>query len=90
MSETNLQLIALVLSSVILVGIAASDRGPGASDTAICRTERHREMPADLDRLHQQIFTADELRKLIEAWEKHCFPDQPNPQPQYRTHGGII
>ncbi len=41
-------------------------------------------------RTHQLIFTSENLRLLLDEWERFWFLDQPDHMSPYRTHGGII
>lgn len=41
-------------------------------------------------RTQQLIFTSDNLRMLLEEWERFWFLDQPSHSTPFRTHGGII
>jgi hypothetical protein len=41
-------------------------------------------------RTEQLIFTSENLRMMIEEWERFWFLDQPDHMTPYRTHGGII
>ena len=41
-------------------------------------------------RTQQLIFTSENLRMLLDEWERFWFLDQPDHMGPYRTHGGII
>ena len=41
-------------------------------------------------RAQQLIFTSENLRLLLDDWERIWFLDQPSHLSPYRTHGGII
>jgi hypothetical protein len=41
-------------------------------------------------RAQQLIFTSDNLRDLLDLWERVWFLDQPDHQTPTRVHGGII
>ncbi len=41
-------------------------------------------------RTRQLIYTSENLRHLLEEWERFWFLDQPDQLTPYRTHGGII
>ncbi|MBX7166905.1 MAG: hypothetical protein K1X74_11295 [Pirellulales bacterium] len=41
-------------------------------------------------RTQQLIFTSENLRLLLDEWERFWFLDQPDHETPYRTHGGII
>lgn len=41
-------------------------------------------------RTQQLIFTAENMRVLLDEWERIWFLDQPDHLTPYRTHGGII
>ncbi len=41
-------------------------------------------------RTQQLIFTSENLRLLLDDWERIWFLDQPSHLTPYRTHGGII
>ncbi len=41
-------------------------------------------------RTQQLIFTSENLRLLLDDWERIWFLDQPNHMTPYRTHGGLI
>ena len=41
-------------------------------------------------RTQELIFTSENLRLLLEEWERIWFLDQPSHLSPYRTHGGII
>jgi len=41
-------------------------------------------------RTQQLIFTSENLRLILDEWERLWFLDQPDHMTPYRTHGGII
>jgi hypothetical protein len=41
-------------------------------------------------RTEQLIFTSENLRMLVEEWERFWFMDQPDHMSPFRTHGGVI
>lgn len=41
-------------------------------------------------RTQQLIFTSEDLRLILDEWERIWFLDQPGHTSPYRTHGGII
>jgi hypothetical protein len=41
-------------------------------------------------RVPQLIYTSENLRLLLDEWERAWFLDQPDHSTPYRTHGGII
>ncbi len=41
-------------------------------------------------RTQQLMFTSENLRLLLDEWERLWMLDQPDHQTPYRTHGGII
>ena len=41
-------------------------------------------------RAQQLIFTSEDLRTMLDEWERIWFLDQPAHTTPYRTHGGII
>lgn len=41
-------------------------------------------------RAQQLLFTSENLRLLLDDWERAWFLDQPSHCSPYRTHGGII
>lgn len=41
-------------------------------------------------RVPQLIYTSENLRMLLDEWERFWFLDQPDHTTPYRTHGGII
>lgn len=41
-------------------------------------------------RAQQAIFTSENLRSLLNEWERIWFLDQPSHLSPYSTHGGII
>ncbi len=41
-------------------------------------------------RTQELIFTSENLRILLEEWQRIWFMDQPSHLSPYRTHGGLI
>jgi len=41
-------------------------------------------------RTQELMFTSENLRLLLDEWERMWFLDQPDHMTPYRTHGGII
>jgi len=41
-------------------------------------------------RVPQLIYTSENLRLMLDEWERFWFLDQPDHATPYRTHGGII
>jgi hypothetical protein len=41
-------------------------------------------------RTQQLMFTSENLRLILDEWERIWFLDQPSHMTPYRTHGGII
>ena len=41
-------------------------------------------------RTQELIFTSENLRQVLEEWQRFWFLDQPSHLTPYRTHGGII
>ncbi|MHB1034941.1 MAG: hypothetical protein ACYC35_10110 [Pirellulales bacterium] len=41
-------------------------------------------------RAQQLIFTSENLRLVLDEWERLWFLDAPDHETPYRTHGGII
>ena len=41
-------------------------------------------------RTQELIFTSENLRSILDEWERIWFLDQPDHLTPYRTHGGII
>jgi len=41
-------------------------------------------------RTRQLIFTSENLRNVLDEWERFWFLDQPAHTTPYRTHGGVI
>jgi hypothetical protein len=41
-------------------------------------------------RTQQLMFTSENLRLILDEWERFWFLDQPDHQTPYRTHGGLI
>ena len=41
-------------------------------------------------RVPELIYTSENLRLILDEWERIWFLDQPDHETPYRTHGGII
>jgi hypothetical protein len=41
-------------------------------------------------RAQQLIFTSEDLRAVLDEWERIWFLDQPSHMKPFRTHGGIL
>jgi len=41
-------------------------------------------------RTNQLIYTSEDMRLILDEWERTWFLDQPSHLSPYRTHGGII
>ena len=41
-------------------------------------------------RAEQMIYTSENLRALLQEWERFWFLDQPDHMTPYRVHGGVI
>ena len=41
-------------------------------------------------RTQELIYTSENLRLLLDEWERTWFLDQPDHMTPYRTHGGVI
>ena len=41
-------------------------------------------------RAEQLIFTSENLRALVQEWERFWFMDQPDHMTPWRVHGGVI
>jgi hypothetical protein len=41
-------------------------------------------------RTQELVFTSENLRLILDEWERAWFLDQPDHMTPYRTHGGII
>jgi hypothetical protein len=41
-------------------------------------------------RTQQLLYTSEDLRSILDEWERIWFLDQPNHLTPYRNHGGII
>jgi anti-sigma-K factor RskA len=41
-------------------------------------------------RSEQLIYTSENLRALVQEWERFWFLDQPDHMTPYRVHGGVI
>lgn len=70
------KLLAAVTLS-LLAGFAAGCLIPGYSADPARRTQ-------------QLLFTSENLRLILDEWERIWFLDQPDHMAPYRTHGGTI
>jgi len=66
-----------VLALGLLVGTMVGCLIPPYSADPVRRTE-------------QLIYTSENLRLLLDEWERTWMLDQPDHQTPYRTHGGLI
>ncbi len=41
-------------------------------------------------RTQQLLFTSDNMRMILEEWERIWFLDQPDHMTPYRVHGGLL
>ena len=41
-------------------------------------------------RVQQLLYTSDDLRSIVEEWERFWFMDQPSHLTTVRTHGGML
>ncbi len=41
-------------------------------------------------RVQQLLYTSEDMRSLVEEWERFWFLDQPSHMTPVRTHGGIM
>lgn len=41
-------------------------------------------------RVQQMLYTSEDLRSLVDEWERFWFVDQPSHLTPIRTHGGIM
>jgi len=67
----------LALTLGLLVGTTAGCIIPAYSADPVRRT-------------NQLIFTSENLRLILDEWERVWMLDQPDHQTPYRTHGGLI
>ena len=69
----------LLLSAVaaLCLGTAAGCVVPAYSGDPVRRTQ-------------ELIFSSENMRQLLEEWERMWFLDQPSHMTPYRVHGGII
>jgi hypothetical protein len=58
------------------------------SSTVGCFTPAYATDP--IRRTRELIYTSEDLRLLLDDWERIWFLDQPTHLSPYRTHGGII
>lgn len=69
----------------LLLGLAF---GLLVSTTAGCIIPAYSADPSR--RTQELLFTSENLRLLLDEWERTWFLDQPDHSTPYRTHGGII
>ena len=62
--------------------------GLGLGSTTGCLIPAYSADP--VRRTQQLMYTSEDLRVLLDEWERIWFLDQPNHLTPYRTHGGII
>ena len=43
-----------------------------------------------VQRARQLLFTSENMRMVLEEWERIWFLDQPSHMTPYRTHGGLL
>ncbi len=67
----------LALALGLLVGATSGCIIPAYSADPVRRTQ-------------QLIFTSENLRLLLDEWERMWMLDQPDHMTPYRTHGGLI
>ena len=67
----------LALTLGLLVGTTAGCILPAYSADPVRRTQ-------------QLIFTSENLRLILDEWERAWMLDQPDHMTPYRTHGGLI
>lgn len=67
----------LALTFGLLVAATAGCILPAYSADPVRRTE-------------QLIYTSENLRLILDEWERAWFLDQPDHMTPYRTHGGLI
>jgi len=67
----------LALTLAVLVGASAGCFLPAYSANPIRRTQ-------------ELLFTSEDLRLLLDEWERFWFLDQPSHLTPFRTHGGVI
>ena len=67
----------LALALGLLVGTTSGCLIPAYSGDPVRRTQ-------------QLIFTSENLRLILDEWERLWMLDQPDHQTPYRTHGGLI
>lgn len=46
--------------------------------------------PQPVRRTRQLIFTSEDLRAILDEWERFWFLDQPSHLTPFRVHGGLI
>lgn len=67
----------LALACGMLVGTTTGCHVPGYSGDSTRRTQ-------------ELMFTSENLRAVLDEWERLWFLDQPDHMTPYRTHGGVI
>ncbi len=69
----------------LLVALAL---GSMVASTAGCFVPAYSADPAR--RTQELMYTSENLRLLLDEWERIWFLDQPDHMSPYRTHGGLI
>lgn len=69
-----------ILWTIAVVGMLAINTG--------CLIPMYSADPAR--RAQQLIYTSEDLRTLLDEWERVWFLDQPSHMKPFRTHGGVI
>jgi hypothetical protein len=67
----------LALACSLLLGTVAGCFVPAYSGDSARRTQ-------------ELMFTSENLRMILDTWERIWFLDQPDHMTPYRTHGGLI
>ena len=65
------------VSCSLLLGTTAGCMIPAYSADPVRRTQ-------------ELMFTSEDLRMILDQWERVWFLDQPDHMTPYRTHGGLI
>lgn len=68
--------------------LLAASLGLGLTTCAGCLLPTYSADP--VVRTQELIFTSEDLRLLMDDWERIWFHDMPTHMTPYRTHGGII
>ncbi len=72
------------MRNILLAGLAALCLGT----TTGCIIPAYSGDP--IRRTQELIFTSENLRQILDTWERIWFLDQPSHMAPYRVHGGII